>query len=65
MRILFAAMLSAFCSVMAIGAPKDFVWFDGNEAVSLGLIDELGGLSEAMEYLKTEAKRRAQKDELT
>ena len=38
---------------------------DGNEAVSLGLIDELGGLSEAMEYLKTEAKRRAQKDELT
>ena len=38
---------------------------DGNEAVSLGLIDELGGLTEAMEYLKTEAKRRAQKDELT
>ena len=36
---------------------------DGNEAVSLGLIDELGGLSEAMEYLKIEAKRRLQKEE--
>ncbi len=28
-------MLSAFCSVMAIGAPKDFVWFDGNGAVTV------------------------------
>ena len=36
---------------------------DGNEAVSLGLIDELGGLSEAMEYLKIEAKRRLQKED--
>jgi ClpP class serine protease len=35
---------------------------DGNEAVSLGLIDELGGLSEAMEYLKNEAKRNAEKE---
>lgn len=32
---------------------------DGNEAVSLGLIDEVGGLSEAMEFLKGEAKRFA------
>ncbi len=31
---------------------------DGNEAVSLGLIDEIGGLSEAMAYLKAEAARK-------
>jgi ClpP class serine protease len=27
---------------------------DGNEAVRLGLIDEVGGLSEAIRYLKGE-----------
>ena len=27
---------------------------DGNEAVKLGLIDEVGGLSEAIKYLKNE-----------
>ncbi len=30
-------MLSVFCSVMAIGAPKDFVWFDGNGAVTVNV----------------------------
>jgi ATP-dependent protease ClpP protease subunit len=35
---------------------------DGNEAVSLGLIDEIGGLSEAMEYLKNEVKRNHEKE---
>lgn len=34
---------------------------DGNEAVSLGLIDELGGLSQAMQYLKDEVKRKNMK----
>ena len=35
---------------------------DGNEAVDLGLIDEIGGLSEAMEYLKNEVKRNQEKE---
>ncbi len=38
---------------------------DGNEAVSLGLIDEIGGLSQAMLYLKEQAKRNEKRDELT
>ncbi len=35
---------------------------DGNEAVALGLIDELGGLREAMTYLKKTAKERKEKE---
>ena len=35
---------------------------DGHEAVACGLIDEIGGLSEAMEYLKTEVKRKKEKE---
>lgn len=35
---------------------------DGAEAVSLGLIDELGGLSEAMTYLKEQARRCAERE---
>ncbi len=35
---------------------------DGNEAVALGLIDEIGGLREAMAYLKKEAKTNKEKE---
>ncbi len=35
---------------------------DGEEAVALGLVDEVGGLCTAMRYLKNEAKVRAGKD---
>ncbi|MBQ9748505.1 MAG: ATP-dependent Clp protease proteolytic subunit [Clostridia bacterium] len=36
---------------------------DGNEAVALGLIDEIGGLSSAMQYLKDEVKRNVKRDD--
>ncbi len=37
---------------------------DGTEAVSLGLIDELGGLTSAMQYLKDEVKRNTKRDDV-
>jgi len=34
---------------------------DGEEAVKLGLIDQLGGLSDALEYLHEEIEKRREK----
>lgn len=37
MRLLFSLLLSAFCCVMSVGAPNEFVWFDGSNAVTANI----------------------------